>query len=66
MYLLCLSISVIDDIGAESPSLDVSIVLCGGCNNHGRCDYDNIIPSDNARLSLAVCVCEVGYSGKKG
>uniref|UniRef100_A0A8W8NAK6 Uncharacterized protein n=1 Tax=Magallana gigas TaxID=29159 RepID=A0A8W8NAK6_MAGGI len=59
-----ISISVIDDIGAESPSLDVSIVLCGGCNDLGRCDYNNIIPSENALYNLAACVCNVGYSGE--
>lgn len=60
-----ISISVIDSIGAESPSLDVTIVLCGGCGSHGRCDYDDVIPTDNARYSLAVCDCENGYSGLK-
>lgn len=57
------SISVIDDHGAESPSIDVSIVLCKGCGSNGRCSYDNIIPSENDRYSLAVCVCDIGYSG---
>lgn len=66
-YLLytCISISVIDGIGAESPSLDVTIILCGGCGSHGRCDYDDVIPTDNARYSLAVCSCEKGYSGMR-
>uniref|UniRef100_A0A8W8N019 Fibrillin-1 n=1 Tax=Magallana gigas TaxID=29159 RepID=A0A8W8N019_MAGGI len=59
-----LSISVIDDLGAESPSIDVSIVLCKGCGSNGRCSYDNIIPSENDRYSLAVCVCDIGYSGE--
>lgn len=58
-----ISISVVDSIGAESPSLDVTIVLCGGCGSHGRCDYDNVIPTENARYSLAACVCDKGYSG---
>lgn len=58
------SISVIDDVGAESPSIDVSIVLCNGCGSNGRCSYDNIIPSENDRFSLAVCECDIGYSGK--
>ncbi|XP_065942258.1 uncharacterized protein [Magallana gigas] len=59
-----LSISVIDDVGAESPSIDVSIVLCKGCGSNGRCSYDNIIPSENDRYSWAVCVCDIGYSGE--
>lgn len=66
-YLLytCISISVIDGFGAESPSLDVTIILCGGCGSHGRCDYDDVIPTDNARYSSAVCSCEKGYSGMR-
>lgn len=56
---------MIDSIGAESPSLDVTIVLCGGCGSHGRCDYDNVIPTENARYSLAACVCDKGYSGMR-
>lgn len=56
---------MIDGIGAESPSLDVTIILCGGCGSHGRCDYDDAIPTDNARYSLAVCSCEKGYSGMR-
>uniref|UniRef100_A0A8W8NC50 Fibrillin-1 n=1 Tax=Magallana gigas TaxID=29159 RepID=A0A8W8NC50_MAGGI len=59
-----LSVSVIDDLGAESPSIDVSIVLCKGCGSNGRCSYDNIIPSENDRYSWAVCVCDIGYSGE--
>lgn len=65
VYNTCISISVIDSIGAESPSLDVTIVLCGGCGSHGRCDYDNVIPTENARYSLAACVCDKGYSGMR-
>lgn len=56
---------MIDGIGAESPSLDVTIILCGGCGSHGSCDYDDVIPTDNARYSLAVCSCEKGYSGMR-
>ncbi|XP_065942268.1 uncharacterized protein [Magallana gigas] len=59
-----LSISVIDDVGAESPSIDVTIRLCKGCGSNGRCSYDNIIPSENDRFSLAVCECDIGYSGE--
>uniref|UniRef100_A0A8W8N7V2 Fibrillin-1 n=1 Tax=Magallana gigas TaxID=29159 RepID=A0A8W8N7V2_MAGGI len=58
------SISVIDDVGAESPSIDVTIRLCKGCGSNGRCSYDNIIPSENDRFSLAVCECDIGYSGE--
>lgn len=65
VYNTCISISVVDSIGAESPSLDVTIVLCGGCGSHGRCDYDNVIPTENARYSLAACVCDKGYSGMR-
>uniref|UniRef100_A0A8W8N5D1 Fibrillin-1 n=1 Tax=Magallana gigas TaxID=29159 RepID=A0A8W8N5D1_MAGGI len=57
-----LSINVIDDVGAESPSIDVTIALCQGCGSNGRCSYDNIIPSENDRFSLAVCECDIGYS----
>uniref|UniRef100_K1QTK6 Latent-transforming growth factor beta-binding protein 4 n=1 Tax=Magallana gigas TaxID=29159 RepID=K1QTK6_MAGGI len=53
-----------DDLGAESPSIDVSIVLCKGCGSNGRCSYDNIIPSEIDRYSWAVCVCDIGYSGE--
>eukprot|EP00105_Crassostrea_gigas_P037421 XP_019921569.1 PREDICTED: fibrillin-1 isoform X2 [Crassostrea gigas] len=59
-----LSINVIDDVGAESPSIDVTIALCQGCGSNGRCSYDNIIPSENDRFSLAVCECNIGYSGE--
>lgn len=58
------SISVIDDIGVELLFFDVLIVLCGGCNDYGCCDYNNIIFLDNVWYNLVVCVCNVGYLGK--
>ncbi|XP_062609554.1 uncharacterized protein LOC134271353 [Saccostrea cucullata] len=60
-----ISISVVDELGAESPSLDVSIVCCGGCLHGGRCDYENIIQTEKVLFNQAVCVCEIGYSGDR-
>ncbi|XP_062579994.1 protein eyes shut homolog, partial [Saccostrea cucullata] len=60
-----ISLSVVDELGAESPSLDVEITLCGGCQNEGRCDYLNAKLTENDRFKLALCDCETGYSGDK-
>ncbi|XP_048727085.2 uncharacterized protein LOC125645542 [Ostrea edulis] len=58
-----ISIIAVDSQGAQSPSLDVSVILCTGCSDRGDCDYVNVIPSDNDRFHTAACSCNIGYSG---
>ncbi|XP_062609553.1 uncharacterized protein LOC134271352 [Saccostrea cucullata] len=60
-----ISLSVVDELGAESPSLDVLIIICGGCRNEGHCNYLNVISTENDRFKLALCDCQTGYSGEK-
>ncbi|XP_062601606.1 uncharacterized protein LOC134263292 [Saccostrea cucullata] len=59
-----ISIIAVDDMGAQSPSLDISIILCSGCGDHGVCNYDNAIATENDRFYRAVCSCHIGYSGE--
>ncbi|XP_062605769.1 uncharacterized protein LOC134267580 [Saccostrea cucullata] len=59
-----ISVSVVDDKGVESPSLDVTIILCSGCSNRGRCDYENFLTTENALSNKAGCSCNIGYSGE--
>ncbi|XP_062605771.1 uncharacterized protein LOC134267581 isoform X2 [Saccostrea cucullata] len=59
-----ISVSVVDEMGAESPSLDVTIILCSGCSNRGQCDYENVLTTENALSYKADCICNIGYSGE--
>ncbi|XP_062609556.1 uncharacterized protein LOC134271356 [Saccostrea cucullata] len=59
-----ISVSVVDDMGVESPSLDVTIILCSGCSNKGQCDYENVLTTENALSYKADCICNIGYSGE--
>ncbi|XP_055997755.1 uncharacterized protein LOC125645868 isoform X2 [Ostrea edulis] len=58
-----ISISVIDEMGAESPSLDVTIVLCGGCSERGSCDSASVKRTEKPLVYHASCICTTGYSG---
>ncbi|XP_055997524.1 uncharacterized protein LOC125645548 [Ostrea edulis] len=58
-----ISIIAVDSQGAQSPSLDVSIILCTGCSDRGNCDYVNVIHTGNDRFHTAACICNIGYSG---
>ncbi|XP_078334851.1 uncharacterized protein LOC111121476 isoform X3 [Crassostrea virginica] len=59
-----ISITVVDDKGAEASPLDVSIILCSGCNNHGDCSYNSTRPSSSELFKHAECICHTGYSGQ--
>ncbi|XP_078333705.1 uncharacterized protein LOC111101935 [Crassostrea virginica] len=52
-----------DDMGVQSPVFQVSINLCSGCSGHGRCDYDDVLPTENAGSYKAACDCDLGYFG---
>ena len=52
-----------DDMGVQSPAFQVSINLCSGCSGHGRCDYDDVLPTENAGSYKAACDCDLGYFG---
>ncbi|XP_055997522.1 uncharacterized protein LOC125648181 [Ostrea edulis] len=58
-----ISIIAVDNQGAQSPSLDVAIILCTGCSDRGKCDKVNVIPTDNDLFHTAACSCNNGYSG---
>lgn len=60
--LLGLSILAEDDMGVQSPALDVTVNLCSGCSNHGSCDFDNL-PSGETAFHKVVCDCDQGYTG---
>ncbi|XP_062579175.1 uncharacterized protein LOC134241103 [Saccostrea cucullata] len=52
-----------DDKGAQSASLDITIVLCPGCEN-GECDFENRIKTEVKRFFEAPCKCDKGYTGE--
>ncbi|XP_055997519.1 uncharacterized protein LOC125645547 isoform X2 [Ostrea edulis] len=58
-----ISIIAVDSQGAQSPSLDVSIIFCTGCSDSGDCDFFNTIPTGNDRFRTTACSCNIGYSG---
>ncbi|XP_061189287.1 uncharacterized protein LOC133197327 [Saccostrea echinata] len=59
-----ISIIAIDGMGAQSPSLDISIISCTGCSDQGVCNYESVISTENDRFHRAVCSCYIGYSGE--
>ncbi|XP_053374889.1 mucin-like protein [Mercenaria mercenaria] len=50
--------------GRSSPSFIISILLCTGCNGHGRC---SAIPREDPReteyFKYATCICDPEYGG---
>lgn len=61
--LLGLSILAEDDMGVQSPALDVTVNLCSGCSNHGSCDFNNLPSSGETGFHKIVCDCDRGYTG---
>uniref|UniRef100_A0A8W8N521 Fibrillin-1 n=1 Tax=Magallana gigas TaxID=29159 RepID=A0A8W8N521_MAGGI len=59
-----ISITVVDDKGEEAAPIDVAIVLCSGCNDHGTCDYNTTRTSTSDMFKYAACNCTIGYSGR--
>lgn len=57
------SILAEDDMGVQSPALDVTVNLCSGCSNHGNCDFDNLPSSGETGFHKIVCDCDQGYTG---
>lgn len=57
------SILAEDDMGVQSPALDVIVNLCNGCSNHGSCDFDNLQSSGETGFRKIVCDCDQGYTG---
>uniref|UniRef100_A0A8W8MTE0 Uncharacterized protein n=2 Tax=Magallana gigas TaxID=29159 RepID=A0A8W8MTE0_MAGGI len=58
-----ISILAEDDMGVQSPALDVTLNLCSGCSNHGNCDFDNLPSSGETGFHKIVCDCDQGYTG---
>ena len=58
------SVAVIDEKSLEAV-LQVVLVVCSGCNNHGTCDYTNIrAVSDIYDTSrYATCNCDSYWDG---
>ncbi|XP_061188876.1 mucin-like protein [Saccostrea echinata] len=59
-----ISVSVVDEMGVESPSLDVTIIMCSGCSNNGHCDYENVEATEHALNYKAGCICNIGFTGE--
>nr|XP_022296650.1 mucin-like protein [Crassostrea virginica] len=52
-----------DDYGARSPSFDVVIRLCPGCNN-GKCYFESEFLTTESRFYKVPCECNIGYTGE--
>lgn len=52
-----------DDMGVQSPVLDVFVNMCSGCSNHGNCDFDNLLSSEENKFRKVACDCDPGYFG---
>lgn len=52
-----------DDMGVQSPVLDVFVNMCSGCSNHGNCDFDNLLSSVENKFRKVACDCDPGYFG---
>ncbi|XP_060592999.1 uncharacterized protein LOC132747595 [Ruditapes philippinarum] len=62
---LSLSFSATDNLGATSPELVITIVICQVCTNHGSCDYTSFQETHPAldNFKLAQCQCEPYWEG---
>ncbi|XP_076437418.1 uncharacterized protein LOC143276674 [Babylonia areolata] len=60
-----LEVVVEDSNGARSPSLQVEIVQCSGCSNHGTCNFEELREQDTVDQTFreATCDCETYWSG---
>ena len=63
-YYIHFSISAIDDKQAQASPIDVEIIVCSGCNDHGTCVY-NVTrdPDSESQFNLATCDCNTGWQG---
>lgn len=52
-----------DDMGVQSPVLDIFVNMCSGCSNHGNCDFDNLLSSEENKFRKVACDCDPGYFG---
>ncbi|KAL8624629.1 hypothetical protein ACOMHN_045164 [Nucella lapillus] len=59
-----LELVVKDSQGVASPSLQIRIMQCSGCNSRGICDFDNPRRTGNQYFQFAACVCQPYYSGQ--
>lgn len=50
-------------MGVQSPVLDVFVNMCSGCSNHGNCDFDNLLSSEENKFRKVACDCDPGYFG---
>jgi len=58
------SIKAIDDQGATSPELDIIIVICSLCNNHGVCNNSQVRENSTDHYQYAVCECRSPWTGE--
>jgi len=53
-----------DNKGLSSESIEVEIILCSGCSNHGSCDYGLTRNQTGDYFKIASCICQAEYTGK--
>lgn len=57
------SVTAVDNQNVSASPVDVAIILCSGCNNHGDCNYNSTRSTASSMFNLASCVCYTGYDG---
>ncbi|KAL3861926.1 hypothetical protein ACJMK2_007937, partial [Sinanodonta woodiana] len=58
-------VTVEDDKGFQASPLDVLIIVCTGCRDHGSCDYETIRtdPRSTDQYKYATCQCQPYWEG---
>ncbi|KAL4229260.1 Mucin-4 [Mactra antiquata] len=59
------SVAAEDNLGVKSPTVDVIVVLCTGCNNNGVCNHSLIRddPNSTENFKYATCECTPYWTG---
>ncbi|XP_062600104.1 mucin-like protein [Saccostrea cucullata] len=43
--------------------LTLTVYLCYGCNNHGSCNYSQVISTSVSTFFIVPCTCDIGWRG---
>ena len=61
----CFSFYVTDSNNAQSPTRDITLIACSGCNGHGTCDFTRTTTSATTRgFQVAACDCLPAWTGE--
>ncbi|KAJ8307562.1 hypothetical protein KUTeg_015646 [Tegillarca granosa] len=54
---------IIDDKGLAAAALEVTVIMCSKCSDHGSCNYNVTRPTTTNLFKYATCICNTGWEG---